>query len=100
MELCIVRHKVKTNHVGKHLGNYDTEDSRTKTKCLCFEVCALCLSSTKESSRLYMWQYLMGGWKMVRGAKWRETMKECTSARSIFKERGREHALLHAVAEP
>ena len=37
---------------------------------------------------------------MVRGAEWRETMKECTSARSIFRERGREHALLHAVAEP
>ena len=37
---------------------------------------------------------------MVRGANWRETMKECTSARSIFEERGREHALLHAVAEP
>ena len=29
--------------------NYDTEDSRTKEKCLCFEVCALCLSSTMES---------------------------------------------------
>ena len=37
---------------------------------------------------------------MVRGAEWRETMKECTSARSIFRERGRECALLHAVAEP
>ena len=37
---------------------------------------------------------------MVRGAEWRETMKECTSARSIFRERGRERALLHAVAEP
>ena len=49
MELCIVRHKVKTNHVEKHLGNSDTEDSRTKKKCLCFEVCALCLSSTMES---------------------------------------------------
>ena len=36
--------------------NYDTEDSRTKEKCLCFEVCALCLSSTMESSKLYMWQ--------------------------------------------
>ena len=34
------------NHVEKHLGNSDTEDSRTKKKCLCFEVCALCLSST------------------------------------------------------
>ena len=39
--------------------NYDTEDSRTKEKCLCFEVCALCLSSTMESSRLYMWQNLV-----------------------------------------
>ena len=27
-------------------------------------------------------------------------MKECTSVRSIFKERGRERALLCAVAEP
>ena len=44
------------NHVEKHLGNSDTEDSRTKEKCLCFEVCALCLSSTMESSKLYMWQ--------------------------------------------
>ena len=33
---------------------------------------------------------------MVRGAKWRETMKECTSARLIFEERGRERALLRA----
>ena len=41
-----------------------------------------------------------GSWKMVRGAKWRETMKECTSERLIFKERGRERALLRAVAEP
>ena len=49
------------NHVEKHLGNSDTEDSRTKKKCLCFEVCALCLSSTMESSRLYMWQNLVGG---------------------------------------
>ena len=40
------------------------------------------------------------GWNMVRGAKWRETVKECTSARSIFKERGRERTLLCAVAEP
>ena len=47
------------NHVEKHLGNYDTEDSRTNKKCLCFEVCALCLSSTMESSRLYMWQNLV-----------------------------------------
>ena len=37
---------------------------------------------------------------MVRGAEWRETMKECTSARSIFRERGQERALLRAVAEP
>ena len=39
--------------------NYDTEDSRTKEKCLCFEVCALCLSSTMESSRFYMWRNLV-----------------------------------------
>ena len=53
MELCIVRLKVKkimANHVEKHLGNSDTEDSRTNKKCLCFDVCALCLSSTMESS--------------------------------------------------
>ena len=37
---------------------------------------------------------------MVRGAEWRETMKQCTIARSIFRERGRERALLCAVAEP
>ena len=49
------------NHVEKHLGNYDTEDSRTNKKCLCFDVCALCLSSTMESARLYMWQNLVGG---------------------------------------
>ena len=61
MELCAVRHKVKKNN-GKSFEkkiNYDTEDSRTKEKCLCFEVCALCLSSTMESSRLYMWQNLV-----------------------------------------
>ena len=46
-------------HLEKSLGNYDTEDSRTKEKCLCFEVCALCLSSALESSRLYMWQNLV-----------------------------------------
>ena len=43
----------------KSLGNYDMEDSRTKEKYLCFEVCALCLSPTMESSRLYMWQNLV-----------------------------------------
>ena len=42
--------------------NYDTEDSRTKEKFLYFEVCALCLSSTMESSKLYMWQIW---WNMV-----------------------------------
>ena len=41
-----------------------------------------------------------GCWKMVRGAKRRDTGKECTSARSIFKERGRERVLLCTVAEP
>ena len=60
MRLCIVKHKIKTNNGNsfrkKSLGNYDTEDSTTKEKCLCFEVCALCLSSTMESSKLYMWQ--------------------------------------------
>ena len=35
------------------------EDSRTKEKFLCFEVCALCLSLTMESSRLYMWKNLV-----------------------------------------
>ena len=63
MGLCIVKHKVKKQimaiHLEKSLGNYDTEESRTKEKCLCFEVCALCLSSTMESSRLYMWQNLV-----------------------------------------
>ena len=61
MELCVVKHKIKTNNGNssrKKLGNYDTEDSRTK-KFLCFEVCAICLSSTKESSKLYMWQNLV-----------------------------------------
>ena len=49
MGLCIVMHKVKKQIMAIHLEkifNYDTEDSRTKEKCLCFEVCALCLSST------------------------------------------------------
>ena len=60
----IVRCKAKKKqimavHVEFFLGNYDMEDSRTKKKCLCFEVCALCLSSTMESSRLYMWQNLV-----------------------------------------
>jgi hypothetical protein len=36
MELCIVEHKVKTNNGNSFkkikLGNYDTEDSRTKEK--------------------------------------------------------------------
>ena len=30
--------------------NYDTKDSRTKEKCLCFEIFALCFSSTMEYS--------------------------------------------------
>ena len=46
-------------HVEKKLVNYDKEDSRTNEKCLCFEVCALCLSSTMESSRLHMWQNMV-----------------------------------------
>ena len=45
----------------KSLGSYDTEDSRTKENICCFEVCALCLSSTMESARLYMWQNPVGG---------------------------------------
>ena len=62
MGLCIVKHKVKKMAIRlerKKLGNYDTEDSRTKEKCLYFEVCALCLSSTMESCRLYMWRNLV-----------------------------------------
>ena len=61
MELCVVKHKVKTNNGSsfEKKYNYDTEDSRTKEKCLCFEVCALCLSSTMESSKLYMWRNLV-----------------------------------------
>ena len=61
MELFVVRHKVKTNNgnLFRKKFNYDTKDSRTKEKCLCFEVCALCLSSTMKSSRLYMWQNLV-----------------------------------------
>ena len=58
MELCVVKHKVKINNgnsTKKSLGSYDAEDPRTKEKHLCFEVCALCLSSTMESTRLYMW---------------------------------------------
>ena len=47
------------NHVEKHFGNSDMEDPRTKKKCLYFEICALRLSSTMESSRLYMWQNLV-----------------------------------------
>ena len=49
------------NHVEKHLGNYDTEDSRIKENHCYFEVCALFLSSTMESARLYMWQNPVGG---------------------------------------
>ena len=61
MELCIV--KVKTNSdysfrkkvwaikIWKILEN--------KGEVLVFRVCALCLSSTMESSRLYMWQNLV-----------------------------------------
>ena len=45
----------------KSLGSYDTEDSRTKENHFLFEVCALCLSSTIEPARLYMWQNLVGG---------------------------------------
>ena len=37
------------------------EDSITKEKHLCLEVCELCLSSTMESARLYFWQNPVGG---------------------------------------
>ena len=50
MGLCIVNHKVKkimAIHLEKTI-NYDTEDSRTKENHCCFEVCALCLSSTRS----------------------------------------------------
>ena len=47
------------NHVEKHLGNSDTEDSIKNKVCLYFDVCALCLSSTMESSRLYMYRNLV-----------------------------------------
>ena len=43
----------------KSFGSYDTEDSRTKENHCCSEVFALCLSSTMESARLYMWQNLV-----------------------------------------
>ena len=65
MELSVVKHKVKTNNGNstrkKSLVSYDMEDSRTKEKHLCFEVFALCLNSTMDSVRLYMWQNLVGG---------------------------------------
>ena len=64
MELCVVKHKVKTNNRNsntKKFDSYDTEDSRTKENHCCFEVCASCLSSTMESARLYMWQNPVGG---------------------------------------
>ena len=58
--------------------NYDTEDSRTKEKCLCFEVCALCLSSTMESSKLYMWQI----WWNVDDIQWPVVLRFAISALS------------------
>ena len=69
MGLCIVKHKVKKQIMAIHLENinYDTEDSRTKEKCLCFEVCVLCLSSTMESARLYMWQNPVGARRWCEG---------------------------------
>ena len=51
----------------KKLGSYDTEDSRTKENHCCFEVCALCLSSTMESARLYMWQNPVGARRWCEG---------------------------------
>ena len=51
----------------KSLGSYDTEDSGTKEIHCCFEVCALCLSSTMESARLYMWQNLVGARRWCEG---------------------------------
>ena len=65
MELCIVKHKVKKQimaiQLEKSLGSYDMEDSKIKENHCCFELCALCLSSTMESARLYMWQKSGGG---------------------------------------
>ena len=43
----------------KKLGDYEKEDSRKNEKCLCFEVCALWLSWTIESSRLYIWKNMV-----------------------------------------
>ena len=62
MELCVVRHKVKTNNgksCRKTFGQFWYVRFYKKKKCLCFDVCALCLSSTMESSRLYMWRHLV-----------------------------------------
>ena len=55
------------NHVEKHLGNSDTEDSRTNKKRLCFDVCALCLSSTMESARLYIGKIQWGARRWCEG---------------------------------
>ena len=69
----------------KSFGSYHTEDFRTKESArlyimlkfnhgdLCianhcfFEICALCLSSTMESARLYMWQNPMGARRWCEG---------------------------------
>ena len=70
MELCVVKHKVKINNgnsTRKNLGSYDTEDSRTKENHCCFEICALCLSSTMEFARLYMWQNPVGDRRWCEG---------------------------------
>ena len=51
----------------KSLGSYDMEDSRTKENHCCFEICALCLSSTMVSARVYMWKIRWGLEDGVRG---------------------------------
>ena len=55
------------NHVDQNLGNSDMEDSRTKVNHCCFEICALCLISTMESARLYMWQNPVGARRWCEG---------------------------------
>ena len=78
------------NHVEKHLGNYDTEDSRTNKKCLCFDVCALCLSSTMESARLYMWQNPVGARRWCEGPSGGRLLRNA-QVRDRYLERGGEH---------
>ena len=63
----------------KSLGSYDTEDPRTKENHCCFEISALCLSSTMEPARLYMCKIR---WGLEDGARGRvegdyEGMHKC-----------------------